>query len=1064
MTDCAQPWLSYWISHSIAFILGSLVSLLFILSGFLIFIHWLPYYVLPVKAKRSFLPPNHTSNKLSSLRKRPRRHKRLSGFDPHLFRKGWVRISSVALTPVELHEDGTQVVVQEGGTRRVKKKRSFTQSTFQVSKEMVASAQKSAISAYSLTRSVSSYLVSRFMGQPSALALQGADALAQPAGTSMDTLDTTTNPLPQDPPPPWRNAYGVLKYKTLYLYSSETQEDCTDVLALSDYTVELYPPTTTDLDIYLRTHPIRLVSKQHPDRVLYMYYPTGSDKEDWYIMLRRATLLPTFADAGAMSAYHQDSEPVRAYVDAMKKLVNTLKPALDNHLDEQQQSSNNALATAWLNALVGRAFVGIHANPHVKNWVMEKLSRRSMHYHRDNNVPSFLGDIVIQDVDVGDSIPVLSNPKLCDMSVDGDMNIQLDIEYTGGVRLEAATVATISVEAWNDIVKPIQVPLVVAVRIKRFSARLLLKVKPYWETNRIWMGVLRDPDLVLELEVEPIISNKLVKLHLVNQVIERRIKEALEEFVMLPNMEDVSFWPLSGMGGMFWGGAEEEDACAQESEASDSDAHDSGDEGADGDIDDQDVDDARLVPPRSSTSTQPVPAAVFAGEAVESTLWSRKPDVNRNRRVYESLLKSQHQQQQQQQQQQVQQQQHVASESEASDASTTSSRGMADPVVVPANGGSPSSLPPPSDSITATTAPSPSPLPPAEQAAQAEQAEQAEHAPPPSPPTTPSPSPSPAPPPAPTTPWYYETLGSAADYLGQVARHYGLDDTARSLAQSATEYATPTVQTASETAQYYRTTLVDMAKYYGTLTAEYFNLKPDAVVDEAVSPSSSTSSPSSLSSSSSPAGTGGGDSTMTTPRPPSTVFEMMGVSISTSPPTPVPAPRRKRAISHGSTLSQQPIPNTFTPPPPACPPPPPPACPPPPPPPPRPPSPTSSVEPPPPLPGATSYCATYRRAHHTRIPPPVVVTRARSMPTLSPNRGQSCSSPLTCSSESHHTCSGSSRVGHGGRVRRHTVPQEWPPLPNIVYDGDDEEEGGLKGFEEAFERGVLKEFWEWGVR
>jgi hypothetical protein len=89
----------------------------------------------------------------------------------------------------------------------------------------------------------------------------------------------------------------------------------------------------------------------------------------------------------------------------------------------------------------------------------------------------------------------------------------------------------------------------VAVKINRFSARVLLKIKPFWESNRLWFGFYHKPELKLELQVEPIISNKLIKLHLVNQVIERRIKVALEEYVMLPNMDDLLFWDFRDISG-----------------------------------------------------------------------------------------------------------------------------------------------------------------------------------------------------------------------------------------------------------------------------------------------------------------------------------------------------------------------------------------------------------------------------------------------------------------------------------------------------------------------------------
>ncbi|KAI9333518.1 putative integral membrane protein conserved region-domain-containing protein, partial [Zopfochytrium polystomum] len=202
----------------------------------------------------------------------------------------------------------------------------------------------------------------------------------------------------------------------------------------------------------------------------------------------------------------------------------------------------------WLNALVGRAFIGLHSNPKIKEWVIAKINSRVS----KSRETSILGDIVIQDLSVGDSLPVISNPRLVDFSVDGDLNVQFDVDYTGGFRIEAATIATVSVTAWEKYIKPITLPLVVAIKVKKFSARVLIKAKPLWESSRLWVGLHRDdPPLQIELEVEPIISNKMLKLHIVNQIVERRIRAALDEFLVLPNMDDIGFW-FDRRGGLFW--------------------------------------------------------------------------------------------------------------------------------------------------------------------------------------------------------------------------------------------------------------------------------------------------------------------------------------------------------------------------------------------------------------------------------------------------------------------------------------------------------------------------------
>jgi hypothetical protein len=76
---------------------------------------------------------------------------------------------------------------------------------------------------------------------------------------------------------------------------------------------------------------------------------------------------------------------------------------------------------------------------------MKRLSKYTIEGEHDG---SFLGDILVKDVDLGNSIPVLTNPKLVNVAPDGDMDIEVDISYTGGIRIEVGTNAMISVPAW----------------------------------------------------------------------------------------------------------------------------------------------------------------------------------------------------------------------------------------------------------------------------------------------------------------------------------------------------------------------------------------------------------------------------------------------------------------------------------------------------------------------------------------------------------------------------------------------------------------------------------------
>ncbi|KAJ3335206.1 hypothetical protein HDU91_002282, partial [Kappamyces sp. JEL0680] len=381
--------------------------------------------------------------------------------------------------------------------------------------------------AYKRGKIFSGFLISRFLG----------DANSRPS--IEDSLA---------PSKPYVDCYGVLKHKTLFIYSDEDQTECVRVILVPQYHVQLYPNSLSEHELFMPQHPIVLrvlpdIDSLNLQPEFYIYPTSSSEKESWFVILRRASRLPPFADSGALSTFYQEIDPVKQYVDAMKKLVSNT-----GHENGNEELS----ATAWLNALVGRMFVAIHANPNVTEWVKKRLSRHTVEAD-DDAEPSLLGDIVIQDLDVGNSLPVLSNPKLVSISVDGDMLIEMDIDYTGGVRLVLATEATLSVPAWDAYMRPITVPIVVAVKINKFSARVLFKIKPFWESNRIWFGFYRQPELKLELEVEPIISNKLIKIQMVNQVIERRIKDSLEAYVMLPNMDDLSFWDFSDLNGSPFG-------------------------------------------------------------------------------------------------------------------------------------------------------------------------------------------------------------------------------------------------------------------------------------------------------------------------------------------------------------------------------------------------------------------------------------------------------------------------------------------------------------------------------
>lgn len=60
-------------------------------------------------------------------------------------------------------------------------------------------------------------------------------------------------------------------------------------------------------------------------------------------------------------------------------------------------------------------------------------------------------------------------------------------------------------------------------------------------TDRLWVGFYKLPDL--ELDISPLVHSTSVKWSVVTSLIERQMQEALVEYVVLPNMDDILLPP-----------------------------------------------------------------------------------------------------------------------------------------------------------------------------------------------------------------------------------------------------------------------------------------------------------------------------------------------------------------------------------------------------------------------------------------------------------------------------------------------------------------------------------------
>ncbi len=213
---------------------------------------------------------------------------------------------------------------------------------------------------------------------------------------------------------------------------------------------------------------------------------------------RNAIMLTRRKDAGEMTADGQTSKPFFLFADNLSEKEDfyfALLKNIERRSDEPQSSpvplqfdvkhiidlvqrlhsSEEHMQIRWFNAMLGRIFLGIYKTPDFENFIRAKITKKISRVKK----PAFLSKIVIRKVDLGQGAPYLMNPRLKDLTVDGDCTIEADMQYTGNARLEIAATARIEL---GSRFKAREVDLVLAVTCKRIEGHMVREIAIiiYW--------------------------------------------------------------------------------------------------------------------------------------------------------------------------------------------------------------------------------------------------------------------------------------------------------------------------------------------------------------------------------------------------------------------------------------------------------------------------------------------------------------------------------------------------------------------------------------------------------
>ncbi|KAF1966926.1 hypothetical protein BU23DRAFT_559770 [Bimuria novae-zelandiae CBS 107.79] len=340
--------------------------------------------------------------------------------------------------------------------------------------------------------------------------------------------------------------YVVLRLGHLMLYDDAAQLEVRHVISLVHYSISVYAggEEIPEGELWIKRNCIRLIPRDSASAVgdarsFYFFSDNCSEKEDFYHAMLRSQ----------ESQFHPG--PSSTPPPPLK-----FNPADLIKLVQQLHASEENLHTRWINALIGRLFLALYKTAHIENYIRNKVTKKIDRVQK----PSLIRSIKVQKLDMGDLPPFLTNPKLKELTVDGDLTVEADVSYKGNFRIDISAVARIEL---GSRFKPREVTFILATILKSLEGHVLIRIKPP-PSNRLWVTFETPPKM--ELSLEPIVSSRQITYGVILRAIESRIREVVNETLVFPNWDDMPF--SSTHSHLFRGGIwEDEASLGQESHA-----------------------------------------------------------------------------------------------------------------------------------------------------------------------------------------------------------------------------------------------------------------------------------------------------------------------------------------------------------------------------------------------------------------------------------------------------------------------------------------------------------------
>ncbi|CAI6337735.1 unnamed protein product [Periconia digitata] len=396
----------------------------------------------------------------------------------------------------------------------------------------------------------------------------------------------------------------------LMLYDDSEQLEVRHVIPLAHHDVEIYAggQPIPEGELWIKRNCIKLnprpsLIKNGEAKPFFFFSDNCSEKEDFYHAILQSQEWK--AEIGPNAPLPQKFD-----TPDLVKLVQQLHATEEN------------LHTRWINALIGRLFLAVYKTQDVDRMIWTKISKKIARVPK----PALISGINVQRIDMGHLPPFITNPKLRELTVDGDTIIEADISYKGSFRLDISALARIDL---GTRLKAREVTFVLATILRKLEGHILIRIKPP-PSNRLWVTFETAPKMTFSLE--PIVSSRQITYGVILRAIESRIREVVNETLVFPNWDDIPFTSTESQS--FRGGVWEQSKTADANSTVDINLDASGEATEVADLhsatQDAERSDASSI---DTTKSAPVPS-------VSDTLHSRRSRTSTSTSTHEDISTS----------------------------------------------------------------------------------------------------------------------------------------------------------------------------------------------------------------------------------------------------------------------------------------------------------------------------------------------------------------------------------------------------------------------------------------